>query len=93
MEAALQVIGLNHTIGDMTADHHCCEHPNHDEYIEAFLRKYPTAKRNAHHTIITVDPEHWDISDDQKKSNCQMLPGLQHIRRHKESKQQENCHY
>jgi hypothetical protein len=66
MEAALQVIRLDHTIGDMTADHHHCKHPNHDEYIEAFLRKYPTAKGIV--PIIIVDPEHWYISDDQKKN-------------------------
>ncbi|MGH9911950.1 MAG: hypothetical protein ACRD4J_02065 [Nitrososphaeraceae archaeon] len=84
MVAALQVIRLNHTIGDVTAGHHC-EHPNHDEHIEAFLRKYHTAKGRMPDAIITVDPEHWYISDDQKK-HCQVLPALQHIRRHKESK-------
>lgn len=59
----------------MIADYHCCENPNHDEYIEAFSRKYPTAKRDAHYTIITVDPEHWWISDNQKKNTvkcCQV---------------------
>ena len=83
MVAALQVIRLNHTIGDVTAGHHC-EHPNHDEHIEAFLRKYHTAKGRMPDAIITVDPEHWYISDDQKKNTvkcCQLCSISEDIKR------------
>jgi hypothetical protein len=40
-----------------------CENPNHEEHIENFLRKYPTAKGRVLDTIIVVDPRTWYISD------------------------------
>ena len=27
--------------------------------LEAFLKKYPTVKKDSHYAIITVDPEEW----------------------------------
>jgi hypothetical protein len=83
MKAAIQVIRLDHAIGDMTADH-LCEHPNHNEYIEAFLRKFPTAKRDAQYEIVIVDLEHWYIPDDQKKNTvkcCQVCSISEDIKR------------
>jgi hypothetical protein len=35
------------------------------EYLKAFLRKYPTANKHAHFTITLVDPQEWYVSDDQ----------------------------
>ena len=61
-------------MGDVTADHHC-EHPNHENYLKAFLKKYPTANKDAHFSVNMVDPEEWFISDDLKKNTakcCQM---------------------
>ena len=61
-----------------------CEHPQHKEYLEVFLKKYPTAKRDAHCAIITVYPEHWWISDDQKKNTakcCQLCSISEDIKR------------
>ena len=52
-----------------------CEHPKHKEYLEAFLRKYPTANRDTHFPINMIDPEEWLISDNPKKNTvrcCQM---------------------
>lgn len=45
-----------------------CKHPNHESYLEAFLKKYPTVKKDSHYAIITVDPEEWWVSDDPKKN-------------------------
>lgn len=45
-----------------------CQHPKHKEYLVAFLKKYPTASKDAHFAINMVDPEEWWISDDQKKN-------------------------
>lgn len=42
-----------------TTDTDRCEHPDHQEYLDAFLRKYPSAKRDAHYTILNADPEEW----------------------------------
>jgi hypothetical protein len=66
---------MDHQKGFMKKTGQQCKHPNHKEYIEAFLRKYPTAKRAARYAIIKVDSEHWYISDDQKKNTvkcCQL---------------------
>jgi hypothetical protein len=52
-----------------------CEHPKHEEYLEAFLKKYPTANKDAHLAINMVDPEEWLVSDNAKKNTvscCQM---------------------
>jgi len=52
-----------------------CEHPKHIEYLEAFLKEYPTANKDAHFSINMVDPEQWFITDDLKKNTakcCQM---------------------
>ena len=52
-----------------------CEHPKHIEYLEAFLKKYPTANKDAHFSVNMVDLEEWYISDDSKKNTtkcCQM---------------------
>jgi hypothetical protein len=52
-----------------------CGHPKHNEYLKAFLRKYPIANKDAHFLINMVDPEEWFISDDLKKNTakcCQM---------------------
>lgn len=46
-----------------------CENPNHQEHLESFLRKYPTAKRDAKYAILTVNPEDWAISLDDPKKN------------------------
>jgi hypothetical protein len=62
---------------------HRCKHPNHNEYIEAFLRKFLTAKRDARYAIIKVDPEHWYISDDQNVAIkcCQLCSISEDIKR------------
>lgn len=52
-----------------------CEHPKHEEYLEEFLKKYPTADKDVHFAINMVDPEEWLISDNAKKNTvrcCQM---------------------
>ena len=58
----------------MKTDH--CEHLNHEQYVEAFLKKYPTAKRGAKYAIITVNPEDWAIDLENPKKNtvkcCQL---------------------
>jgi sarcosine oxidase gamma subunit len=60
-------------MGDMTADLHC-EHPNHVNYLKAFLKKYHTANKDAHFSVNMVDPEEWYISDEEKNTTkcCQM---------------------
>ena len=61
-------------MGDMTADHPC-EHPNHENYLKAFLKKYPTANTDVHFAVNWVDPNEWFISDDPKRNTtkcCQM---------------------
>jgi hypothetical protein len=52
-----------------------CQHPKHKEYLEAFLKEYPTANKDAHFNVNMVDPEEWYISDDSEKNTtkcCQM---------------------
>jgi hypothetical protein len=55
-----------------------CQHPKHKEYLKAFLKKYPTANKDAHFPINTVDPEEWFISDDRKKNTtrCCVMCGI-----------------
>jgi len=52
-----------------------CQHPKHKQYLKAFLKKYPTANKDAHFATNMVDPEEWYVSDDSKKNTvmcCQM---------------------
>jgi len=35
-----------------------CQHPKHKEYLEAFLKRFPKANRDADFAITTVDPEY-----------------------------------
>ena len=52
-----------------------CQHPKHEEYLAAFLRKYPTANKDARFAVNMADPEEWEVSDDPKKNTsrcCQM---------------------
>jgi len=52
-----------------------CQHPNHQIYLKASLKKYPTANKNAHFSVNMLDSEEWFISDDPKKNTtkcCQM---------------------
>ncbi len=53
-----------------------CEHPKHVEYLEAFLKKYPTADKDAHFNVNMVDPEEWYISDDPEEEYYQMLSNV-----------------
>jgi hypothetical protein len=62
-----------------------CEHPKHEAYFEAFLKKYPTANKDAHFAINLVDPEEWWVSDDPKEY-CEMLPNVRYFRRHNKVK-------
>jgi len=42
----------------MKTDH--CEHPNHEQYSEAFSAKYPTASKHwGYWAIINADPKVW----------------------------------
>lgn len=37
-----------------------CENPRHKEHLKRFLKKYPTASKDATYAIIDVDPNfHW----------------------------------
>lgn len=36
-----------------------CENPRHKQHLKTFLRKHPTASRNATYAIIDVNPEDW----------------------------------
>lgn len=63
-----------------------CEHPKHEAYFEAFLKKYPTANKDAHFAINLVDPEEWWVYDDPKKEYCEMLPNVRYFRRHSKVK-------
>ena len=56
---------------------HYCQHPNHEKYLKAFLKKYPIANKDAGFSINMVISEEWYISDDPKKNTtttrcCQM---------------------
>ena len=53
-----------------------CQHPKHEEYLAAFLRKYPTANKDARFAVNMADPEEWEVSDDPKKnttSGCNVI--------------------
>jgi len=63
-----------------------CGHPKDNEYLKAFLKKYPTAIKDAHFSVNMVDPEEWFISDDSKKNTpkcCQMCSISEDITRAK----------
>jgi hypothetical protein len=45
-----------------------CEHPKHDEQMEAFFRKFPSADREGDSPIIFVDPKYWWVSDNPKEN-------------------------
>jgi hypothetical protein len=48
-----------------------CQHPKHTEYLEAFLKKYPSATREGGYgAIIDVDPAEWWASDDESKNTA-----------------------
>jgi hypothetical protein len=56
-----------------------CQHPKHNQYLELFLKKYPTANKDARFVINMVDPEEWNISDDIKKNtvSCCIMCSIQ----------------
>ena len=63
-----------------------CEHPNHEEYFEAFLTTYPTASlHEGYGVIIDVDPEEWaaDLESPSKNTAkcCQMCSITESIKR------------
>jgi hypothetical protein len=54
-----------------------CENPRHKQHLEAFLKKYPTADKNANFAIIAVNPKEWwnaDLSHPENNTAqcCQM---------------------
>lgn len=53
-----------------------CENPRHKQHLKTFLRKHPTASRNATYAIIDVNPEDWDVDLEHPEKNtinyCQM---------------------
>ena len=68
----------------MMTDH--CEHPNHEEYFEAFLAKFPTAsKHEGYGAIIDVNPDGWGADLENPKKNtakcCQMCSITEGIKR------------
>ena len=42
--------------------------PKHNEYLEVFLKKCPTADRNARFVVNLMDPEKCNVMDDSKKN-------------------------
>jgi hypothetical protein len=46
-----------------------CENPRHKEYIEDFVRKFPTTKERVPDTTILVDPKDWAISLEDPEVN------------------------
>jgi hypothetical protein len=52
-----------------------CLHSKHEQYLDAFIRKYPTARGDAKFAIIGVDPTEYWVSEDPKNNTlkcCQM---------------------
>ena len=46
-----------------------CQFPKHNEYLEVFLKKCPTADRNARFFVVNLmDPEKCNVMDDSKKN-------------------------
>lgn len=45
-----------------------CQHPKHEVYLAAFLKKYPTANKDARFATNMADPEEWNVYDDQSKN-------------------------
>jgi len=67
----------------MKTDH--CEHPNHEQYSEAFSAKYPTASKHwGYWAIINADPKVWakDLEYPQKNTAkcCQVCSISEDIR-------------
>ena len=54
---------------------HRCQHPNHKNYLKAFLKKYPTANKDERFSVNMVVAEEWYISDDSSKNTvkCRQL--------------------
>jgi hypothetical protein len=46
-----------------------CRNPRHKEYIEDFVRKFPTAKGRVPKTTILVNPKDWAISLEDPEVN------------------------
>ncbi len=53
-----------------------CKNPRHKQHLKAFLKKYPTASKDAKFAIITVNPDDWGIDLEHPEKNtakcCQM---------------------
>jgi hypothetical protein len=53
-----------------------CQNPRHRQHLKAFLKKYPTASKEAEFTIIDVDPQTWisDLEHEERNTakSCQM---------------------
>jgi hypothetical protein len=45
-----------------------CHHPKHKEYLEVFLKNYPTANKDAYFAINMVNHEEWYVFDDSAKN-------------------------
>jgi hypothetical protein len=63
-----------------------CENPRHKEHLKRFLKKYPTASKDATYDIIDVDPPiHWVANLDHEARNmaksCQMCSIQEDIER------------
>jgi hypothetical protein len=63
-----------------------CETPRHKENLKRFLKKYPTAKRDATFDIIDVDPNfHWvanlEHEDKNTARSCQVCSIQEDIER------------
>jgi hypothetical protein len=52
--------------------------PKHEDYLAAFLKKYPTANKAAHFAANLIDPAEWYASDDPKKNTvkCCQICGI-----------------
>ena len=62
-----------------------CENPRHEQHLKAFLKKYPTAPKNAELTIIEIDPQTCISDLEHEKRNtaksCQMCSIQEDIKR------------
>ena len=53
-----------------------CQHPKPREYLEVFLKRFPTTNRDADFVIVTVDPEHWYFLMPKKRILSNVCPAL-----------------
>jgi hypothetical protein len=58
-----------------------CENPRHKQHLRTFLKKYPTASKDATYEIIDVDPNnHWvanlEHEDKNTAKSCQVCSML-----------------